>query len=48
MKINKDYTMAEATAKDYINHCWSMAIAFAVDWWDTIGNIFEDGDDKDV
>ena len=48
MKINKDYTMAEATAKDYIKHYWSMVITFAIDWWDTIGGIFEDiGDDEE-
>ena len=48
MKINKNLTMAEATAVDYIKHYWSMAITFAVDWWDTIGGIFENGDDEDV
>lgn len=49
MKINKDYTMAEATAKDYIRHCWSIFVAFAVDYYNTIGGIFEDiGDDEDV
>lgn len=49
MKINKQCTMAKATAKYYIKHCWSIVVAFAIDWWDTIGNIFEDiGDDEDV
>lgn len=48
MKINKELTMAEATAKDYIKYYLSMAITFAVDWWDTIGGIFEDiGDDEE-
>lgn len=49
MKINDDCTMAEATAKDYIKHYWSMAITFAVDYYNTIGGIFDDiGDDEDV
>lgn len=48
MKINKNCTIAEATAKDYIKHYWSMVITFAVDWWGTIGEIFDNGDDENV
>lgn len=49
MKINKDSTMAKATAKDYIKHYLKLPLFLIMICFDTIGNIFEYlGDDDDV